>query len=199
MAAANCKIQDHAFTMNICRHTHGELSPRHFAPMLPASMPRKILRRSLIFICLCVSACSEPSPAVYSIETLGKADRIAKVTQLLKTTQRTTSPSPIEDAQLAQFRIGDEDTALTIGPRDYETYLYVKLPVDQIDAWLRIFSRLDGPPLYTAPIKAYPPRMSRSDFSSLEFYDADALLPGRHGWIAVSRQHGELFLFTHTM
>lgn len=195
MTAASCEIQDHAFLMNICLHSHCQPPPA--SRRAPAAI--WILRLTLIFICLCVSACSEPSPAVHSIETLGKADRIAKVTQLLKTTQRTTLPSPMEDAHFAEFRMGDDDTALTIGPRDYETYLYVKLPVGQIDAWLSIFSRLDGPPLYTAPMTAYPPWMSPSDFSSLEFFDADALLPGRHGWIAVSRQHGEFFLFTRTM
>lgn len=156
------------------------------------------LRAALVVICLCLSACSEPSKPDYSTEKLDKADRIAKVTRLLQS-KLDPLPSAIQDAHFAQLTMGSSSSFLAIGPDDYETYLYAKVPVNQVDRWLKLFNRMNAAPGYAAPRKAYPPWVNQRDFSSLEFYEPGALSSASRGWIGVARKTGELFMFSHTM
>jgi len=86
-----------------------------------------------------------------------------------------------------------------LGPSDYKSFLYVKVSIGDVDKWVATFTPLSVAPDYVEPRQMLPWWVKRGNFSSLEFFQPQALSHRIHDWIGVSRRSGELFLFTYTM
>lgn len=127
-----------------------------------------------------------------------QTERIIEVTAIIK--ERTALPSRIIDAHFKQVAMGNTDDAgsLVVGPTDYESYLYAKVPVQEIGQWISTFTRMNARPGFVAPKGANPWWIDKQNFASLEFFEPNALTFGSLGWIGVSRKSGEIFLYTYT-
>ena len=157
-----------------------------------------MLRITLVLFCMLLASCDDPPKAArYSTEALSQPERVAATSKLWGK-GKSSLPSALEDAHVAEFAVGADSGFLAIGPTDYATYFYAKVPAGQIDAWRSQLVRLNAVPNYTAPAGSYPPWIGKNEFGSLEFFDSNALSGNTAGWIGVSREKGVLYMFTST-
>lgn len=155
-----------------------------------------VLKAALLAIAISLSACDQASAPTYSTSQLAKAERVAWASKLLHARIKSL-PSAVEDAHFSEFTVGRGGQLLSVGPDDFSSYLYLKVPVDAVGSWIKEL-RGRGAPAYAAPEGPYPPWISEADFPSLVFFEPSPLSHRALGWIGVSRKRGELFVFGRT-
>lgn len=142
---------------------------------------------AIILLAAC-SGASEPE----SMPPQSHPAQVAQVTAFLAS--HLPVPSPLQDGAMAQRALGQ---AGGLGPTDYQWWVYARVDVDQVDNWTVHFK-----PLAQRPEPVAAPDMQRwpslVEFPTLEFYEANGLSMYNHGWIAVARSSGEIFLYKQT-
>lgn len=143
----------------------------------------------LLMMPLLLAACSDAGPTALP----SRAERIAGVTALFA--RRMQPPSQLLDGAWLQQTVGQEGG---LGPTDYQWWVYARVDLDQVERWSAAFKPLAQRPHYVAaPGMAHWP--SAAEFEALEFFEAGGLSIYPHGWIALSRSRGVLFLYTFTL
>jgi hypothetical protein len=167
--------------------------------MLIMHIARRCSSLLIVVAALGFSACHE-SPKV-NAAALGptKVERIATVSQMLEARLKPL-PSALDDAHFVELRQGSGGGLFSLGPSDYHAYLVLKLPPGSMQAWRAQLKPLIAAPGYVAPEGAavLPAWVSKEDFAALEFFEPQALSFRVDGWIGLSMQRGELFMFTAT-
>lgn len=159
-------------------------------------MPRRKITVLLAITALWVTGCGGgPRNAGVSISVVAgtTAERIARIESLVK----TDVPSEIQDARLVEQRIGGGG----IGPSDYQSYIWLKVPPESVKEWSAAWKGLPSPPIgFVAP----PPEaaaatwwLSEQHYEVLEKFDTWDTF-GRHGWIVID-EDGNFYAYTFTL
>ncbi len=151
--------------------------------------------RFVIIFCLPILiACTENNAPKTSIwEVAGsKIERIERVSAIIA--KHKALPTAILDAHFVEEQIGDG----FLGPSDFRSFFRIKVPPKDVPLWQKIFTPLGEAAEYNAPNRANW-WITRDNFGSLKFYKPGILTGRANGWIGVSRQTGNIYIFTFTM
>ncbi len=157
-----------------------------------------MIQAAIILIFFVLTSCSNSERPTNSstLRPSSSSDRIDEVTALLK--RSIQIPTKIIEAHYVELRVGDPSNGFDIGPVDYVSYLYVKVPAKDIDKWTSIFTPLHLPPGYTRPDCKCEWWVGQKEFPTLEFFAPNGLSSRIHGWIGVSRNEGKIYLYDYT-
>ena len=154
----------------------------------------------LIFVVATLVACEKTSDPtqlhspVLQKAPLAKAERIDQVSGILK--QDTELPSQIIDAYFDEVAVREGEIFDQV---DFASYMYIKVALADIDKWRAVLPRTLGyTPVFKAPTKSYFWWIDSSRFKSMEFFQPQPLST-RNGWVAVSRQTGEIWIYGFTL
>lgn len=127
-----------------------------------------------------------------------KAERIAEVSRILQ--RKIALPSAILDAHFDEIVVGGEDTGIFsgMGPVDYISYMHLKVAPADIEQWTALLKRpLEIELSTSAPKEAYPWWVDATHYPKLDFFEPQPL-SFRNGWVAISRETGEIWVYGFT-
>lgn len=152
--------------------------------------------RGILAICgMALTACSRSSAPKSSVrEVTGTAvERVAGVTAIFA--KHKAPPTAMADAHFLEEQIGDG----VLGPSDYRAFYAIQVAPQDVTKWMSMLAPLGEPAEYAQPAQSCAWWVSREEFTSLEFFKTENLTGRHHGWIGVSPQTGQIFIFTFTM
>lgn len=159
---------------------------------------RNVQLRGIILIALlALPACKvnpASAPKTSVAEVIGSSKkRVAEVSAILA--KAKTPPTAILDAYFLEEQIGDG----VLGPSDFRAFYAIKVARLNLAQWTKDLTPLGTTAEYAAPAKPRDWWIARDVFSSLQFYKPDALTGRVNGWVGVSQQTGQIYIFTFTM
>ena len=148
-----------------------------------------------VIVALAIACGQDAPPPKSSHEVVGdRAHRIEAVLKILRV-QPSALPGPILDAHFQEEKIGDD----LFGPADYTSFLALAIPQADLGKWTASLVPLTDPTYYPAPEPPLSWWVSPAGFSRLVFYRPQRpLLLRANGWIAVSADSGQIFVFNFT-
>lgn len=168
-------------------------------------MKYMVVRSVVIIGCLfALTACVERKRGLtrYSEQEISGdvASRVDRVSSAIA--KRRALPTPILDAHFVEERMGDGE----LGPSDFRDFYHIEVAPQDVGQWTQILTPITDTSGDNAPKPRYEkPKSYRDwwisphDFGSLEFYEQDTLGGRDQGWIGVSRQKGQIYIFAYTM
>lgn len=151
--------------------------------------------RFVIIVCLfMLIACSggnAPKTSVREV-TGSRIERVAAVSAII--TKYKAPPTAILDAHFVEEQIGDG----VLGPSDFRAFYLINVAPKDVSHWTKVFAPLGETAEYDAPAQTNW-WIARDTFGSLQFYKPDILTGRVNGWIGVSQQTGNIYIFTFTM
>jgi len=127
-----------------------------------------------------------------------KAERIAQVSKILQ--RKIALPSTILDAHFDEVVVGGVDDGIFggMGPADYISYMHLQVAPADIEKWTALLDRpLEHEASLSNSKEAYPWWVDAKRFPKLELFEPYPL-SSRHGWVAVSRETGEIWVYGFT-
>lgn len=144
-----------------------------------------------LFILIACSEGNAPKISVHEV-TGSKMERVADVSAIIA--KYKAPPTAILDAHFVEEQTGDG----VLGPSDFRAFYFINVEPKDVSYWTKFFAPLGKTPEYNAPAQANW-WIARDTFDSLQFYKPDILTGRVNGWIGVSHQTGNIYIFTFTM
>ncbi len=137
-----------------------------------------------------LGSCSDsvkPTKAA-AARTATKSERTAQAHRILK---HINLPSAIHDAHFDEVEEGD---GKGLGPTDYVSYMYLKVPLTEIGKWVALQEKeLGYVPAYSVPVAKYKWWVDSERFKTLLFFEPQPL-SSQNGWVAISKETGEIWI-----
>lgn len=125
--------------------------------------------------------------------TGSRSERIAKVSALIQ--QRAPLPSALVDAHFLEVQFGDGK----LGPSDFIAYYALKIAPADIPRWRSTLTPAVYPGgllPYLAPVRGGDWWVRKSEYASLEFFEASTLTARNFGWVGLHAPSATIYILT---
>ena len=150
----------------------------------------KFVKIGACLLVLCTTGCKPDSEVPRSVYEF-PGDRDQRITKITAQLGKNKVPSAILDAHVVQVRIGDFRS-------DYQFFYALEVAPDHLVQWTEQLTPASTSEEYVAPPEFRQWWVSPQSFASLKFYKADIFVLSGHGWIGVSQDQRNIYIFTFT-